>query len=287
MISIWAYFILFHKRVSVALYLLKFLSTNSACGKTYFPLSDWTESHFGGTVVAGVASIVMGNLWLHGGVRPLLAANEGRKHSHTVFLPWRICQKVCIWITLSQKQMLPSKIDSRPLWAKQEACRTDTYAFKYFGNLKKIIMFLYLLNCLFFKPLRYLIICATVIQDDYNLWSEKLNCIFATFSYLQSELAAYPVLWPLCLIFMSQLSKKVMRHQCIVHGEAIEFSTGIIRCSIFLTEKTQNIPCWKHPFYLVIWSRVSENLCISSIVSPLLCQLVALMVFFEGSHLCH
>lgn len=43
---LWVGFILCGERVSGAWYLLKFLSTNSACVKTYFPPSNWTESHY-------------------------------------------------------------------------------------------------------------------------------------------------------------------------------------------------------------------------------------------------
>lgn len=59
-------------------------------------------------------SIVMDNLVHLGDAQTKLAANEYRKHSHTVFLHLKICQKVSVWIILSQEQMLPNKINSRP-----------------------------------------------------------------------------------------------------------------------------------------------------------------------------
>lgn len=106
------YFIL---RVFAALHLLKFLDTNNARVKTDFPLLGWTESHYGDTASARTVSIVMGNLEHLRDARTKLAENECRKHSHTVSLHWKICQKVSIWSLLNQKQMLPSKINSRSL----------------------------------------------------------------------------------------------------------------------------------------------------------------------------
>ena len=94
---------------------MKFLYTNNAHVKIDFPLLGWTESHYRDIASVRTVSIVMGNLEHLTDARTKLAENECRKHSHTVSLHWKICQKVSIWILLNQKQMLPSKINSRPL----------------------------------------------------------------------------------------------------------------------------------------------------------------------------
>lgn len=118
MLSIWVYFILCWHRVSECLYLLKFLNTNNAYAITYFPPSNGTESHYRGSVPAGMVSTVMGNLVPLGDAQTKLVANKCRKHSHTVFPHLKMYQKFPIWTILNHKQMIPSKINCRPIWVK-------------------------------------------------------------------------------------------------------------------------------------------------------------------------
>lgn len=92
MVSICVCFIL--REGFCSLHLLKFLNTNNACVKTYFPLSHWTESYYRDTAWAKTVSIIMGNLVYLIDAQTKLAENECRKHSHTVSLHRTICQKV-------------------------------------------------------------------------------------------------------------------------------------------------------------------------------------------------